>query len=68
MEERLENRVRTYWTQRAHDFGAVRGGKRRKGGDGRRILRTPVVVEASGQRGARDRGKNQKGLSHGGIV
>ena len=24
MEERLENRVRTYWTQRAHDFGAVR--------------------------------------------
>lgn len=24
MEERMENRVRTYWTQRAHDFGAVR--------------------------------------------
>lgn len=24
MEERLENRVRTYWTQRAHDFGTVR--------------------------------------------
>lgn len=24
MEEQMENRVRTYWTQRAHDFGAVR--------------------------------------------
>lgn len=24
MEERMENRVRTYWTQRAQDFGAVR--------------------------------------------
>lgn len=24
MEERMENRVRTYWTQRAHDVGAVR--------------------------------------------